>query len=97
MNDNNKEPGNGNDNKPGFEFNRNNRFALFFLISLIVMFFVLFMVNDRSTGTEIPYSTFMNYLDSGQITAVKIYDNKSIQGTMRGPSGQSTVFETDIP
>ncbi|HAK45643.1 MAG TPA: cell division protein FtsH [Spirochaeta sp.] len=61
------------------------------------MFFVLFLVNDRGAGTEIPYSTFMNYLESGQITAVKIYDNKTIQGTMQGPTGQNTIFDTDIP
>ena len=94
MSDNNREPDN---NKPGFDFNKNNKFALFFLLSLIVLFFVLFLLNDRNAGTEIPYSTFMNYLDSGQITAVKIYDNKTIQGTMRGPTGQNTVFETEIP
>ena len=93
---NNKQPGKG-PNKPGFDFNNNNKFALFFLISLIIMFFILFLVNDRGTGTEIPYSTFTNYLESGQITAVKIYDNKKIQGTMNGPTGQTTVFETEIP
>ncbi|MDC7227048.1 MAG: ATP-dependent zinc metalloprotease FtsH [Spirochaetales bacterium] len=97
MSDNNQEPGRNNDNKPGFDLNRNNKFALFFLVSLIIMFFVLFLLNDRTAGTEIPYSTFMNYLESGQITAVKIYDNKTIQGTMTGPTGMATVFETDIP
>ena len=97
MSDNNRGPGKDPDNKPGFDLNKNNKFALFFLISLIIMFFVLFLVNDRGAGTEIPYSTFMNYLESGQITAVKIYDNKTIQGTMQGPTGQNTIFDTDIP
>ena len=94
MSDNNRGPDN---NKPGFDFNKNNKFALFFLVSLIIMFLVLFLLNDREAGTEIPYSTFMNYLESEQITAVKIYDNKTIQGTMRGPTGQNTIFETEIP
>jgi len=97
VSDNNKEPDKNQDNKPGFDLNKNNKFALFFLLSLIVMFFILFLANDRNSGTDIPYSTFMNYLDSGQITAVKILDNKAIQGTMQGPTGQSTVFETEIP
>ena len=97
MSDNNKEPGKEPGNKPGFDLNKNNKFALFFLVSLIVMFFVLFLVNDRGAATSIPYSTFMNYLDNSQITAVKIYDNKTIQGTMRGPTDQNTVFETEIP
>ena len=94
---NNNQPGKKPNGKPGFDFNNNNKFALFFLISLILMFFILFLVNDRSAGTEIPYSTFMNYLESGKITAVKIYDNKRIQGTMFNAAGQTTVFDTDIP
>lgn len=61
------------------------------------MFFILFLMNDNNSGMEIPYSTFMNYLEDGQVTAVKILDNKTIHGTMRGTTGQSTVFETDIP
>jgi len=93
----NKKPEKNPNGKSGFDLNNNNKFALFFLLALIVMFFVLFLMNDNNTGMEIPYSTFMNYLENGQVTAVKIVDNKSIQGTMRGASGQSTVFETDIP
>ena len=84
-------------NKPGFEFNNNNKFALFFLVSLIVLFFILFIVNDDDGGREIAYSSFLSYLDNGQITSVKIYDNKAIQGTMEGVNGQKTVFETTIP
>jgi cell division protease FtsH len=93
---NNKKPEKDPKGNSGFDLN-NNKFALFFLLALIVMFFVLFLVNDNNSGMEIPYSTFMNYLENGQITAVKIIDNKSIQGTMRGAAGQSAVFETDIP
>ncbi|MBI9106927.1 MAG: ATP-dependent zinc metalloprotease FtsH [Spirochaetales bacterium] len=77
--------------------NNNNKFALFFLLALIVMFFVLFLANDNNDVMEIPYSTFLNYLENEQVTAVKIIDNKTVQGTMRGTSGQSTVFETAIP
>lgn len=94
---NNNKPGKDPKGNSGFDLNNNNKFALFFLLALIVMFFILFLVNDSSGGVEIPYSTFLNYLDNGQVTAVKIIDNKSIQGTMHGASGQSTVFETDIP
>ncbi len=93
---NNNQPGREPNSGPGFDF-KNNKFALFFLISLILMFIILFMVNDRGGGNRIPYSTFLNYLESGQITAVKIYDNKTIQGTMNSPAGQKMVFETDIP
>jgi cell division protease FtsH len=83
-------------NKLKFDFNK-NRFALFFLLSLIVMFVFLFMMNTGSSETEIPYSVFLNYLKEGQVDAVKILDNSEIHGTLRGNAGQSTVFVTTIP
>ena len=53
MSDNNKGPGRDPDNKPGFDFNKNNKFALFFLVSLIVMFFVS-MNKDKRDLIENP-------------------------------------------
>ncbi|MBN2049504.1 MAG: ATP-dependent zinc metalloprotease FtsH [Spirochaetales bacterium] len=76
----------------------NNRFALFFLLSLIVMFILLFSMNDRGPSMAIPYSTFMDYLEQGQIRSVKIFDNTEIHGTFSGSSGDSpAVFQTQIP
>jgi cell division protease FtsH len=88
---------NGNDpNKLKFDFNK-NRFALFFLISLIIMFVLLFMMNSGGGEMEISYSSFLNYLKEGQVDAVKILDNSEIRGTMKGSDGQSVVFVTTIP
>ncbi len=89
--------GNNNNQRPvRFNFN-NNRFALVFLISLLAMFLVLFLFNERTTTTEIPYSVFLRYVEEGQIESVKIFDQYEIQGTLKNPSGDVTVFRTNIP
>jgi cell division protease FtsH len=94
--DRNNEPGNR-DNKP-MKFNfGNNRFALFFLISLVVMFIFLFAVNDRGVSAEIPYSVFLGRLESGQIEEVQILDQTEIQGRLKNVTGEATYFETKIP
>lgn len=91
---------NNNDNKDPnqikFNFN-NNRFALFFLITLILMFVLLFAFNDNNPATEIPYSVFLGYLENGEIQSVKIFDNSEIQGMLKGRTGETTVFKTLIP
>jgi cell division protease FtsH len=94
----NRDPEKNNDpNKLKFDFNK-NRFALFFLLSLIIMFVFLFMMNNGSEDMEIAYSTFLGYLDEGQVDAVKILDNSLIQGTLRSNApGETAIFTTTIP
>ena len=75
----------------------NNRFALFFLISLVVMFIFLFAVNDRGNTNEIAYSVFLGRLESGQIEEVKILDQDIIQGKLKSITGEMTYFQTKIP
>ncbi|TFG61479.1 MAG: ATP-dependent metallopeptidase FtsH/Yme1/Tma family protein [Spirochaetales bacterium] len=79
------------------KFNFNNKFALFFLITLILMFILLFVFNSNKTTNEIPYSVFMSYLQNGEIDAVKIFDNNEIEGTLKTKSGDFAVFKTTIP
>ncbi len=87
----NKEP-----NNLKFDFNK-NRFALFFLLSLIAMFFILFLVNGDTPSMEIPYSTFLTYLEQDQITSVKILDGNEIYGTLSGQADNLSTFKTRIP
>ncbi len=90
--------GPGQDNKGPLKFNfGNNRFALFFLISLIIMFLVMFVFNDNSSATEISYTSFMNYIDENKIESIKIFDNQEIQGNMKNGSGRVMPFKTRIP
>jgi cell division protease FtsH len=89
---NDKEP-----NSPKFDFGK-NRTALFFLLSLIVMFILLFSMGGGDTGNEIDYSMFLNYLDSGRVQAVKILDNNEIRGILSNEAtGGTTEFVTTIP
>ncbi len=93
----NNQNNNSDPKKPGMNFG-NNRFALFFLISLIIMFILLFSMNDQTPSMEIPYSTFLDYLEQGQIQSVKILDNSEIHGTFTGSTMESPgVFRTQIP
>lgn len=95
-NQNNQNNNNRDRGTPKFDFNK-NRFALFFLISLIAMFFILFLVNGEKPSLEIPYSTFISYLGKGQITSVKILDDNEIYGTLSGEPGKASAFKTRIP
>jgi cell division protease FtsH len=87
------------DNKGPMKFNfGNNRFALLFLITLIMMFLVMFVFNDsNSSATEISYTSFLNYVEEDKIESVKIFDNQEIQGNMRNGSGRVIPFKTRIP
>ena len=79
-----------------FQFG-NNRFALFFLITLIIIFIFLFTMNNRGTSTEISYSAFLGRLAQGQVEEVKILDHSEIQGKFRTGTGDTTSFKTSIP
>ena len=89
-----------NDNKDqrpvNFNFG-NNKFALFFLVALLVLFLFLFLTNGNNSTTQIPYSTFLNYLEQGDVQAVKILDQTEINGTLKSHNGQPTTFKTSIP
>jgi cell division protease FtsH len=96
---NNNEDNKPNGNKePNMKFNfNNNRFALFFLLSLIVMFILMFTINQSGTAMEIPYSVFLTYLEEGRVDSVKILDFNEIQGTFKGSGSEETAFKTSIP
>jgi cell division protease FtsH len=81
---------------PKFDFGK-NRFALFFLVTLIFLFLVMFMFSGGGPSNEIPYSLFLTYVENNQIDSVTILDNMEIHGSMRGPGGGTELFITDIP
>lgn len=85
-----------NDNNLNFNF-RNNRFALIFLFAILGMFVVMLFSNTQTTGTEIPYSQFLAYLREGQVDSLRIIDQYEIQGTLKGASGETRSFMTNIP
>ncbi len=88
---NNKEP------RPPINTGKANRFALVFLVVVVGLFAIFFWTGDKSGAVEIPYSAFTEYLDRGQVDAVKIIDDQLLQGTLVGPNGERSLFESRIP
>ena len=95
-----KEPGkpNNQDDKPNPRFNfSNNRFALFFLISLGVLFLFMFASGDRNSTQEIPYSSFLGRVENGQVEEVRILDANEVYGKIRDEGVADQYFKTTIP
>jgi len=94
----NQEKGPGDQGPGNFNFEPNNRFALIFLVGLIALFGIIFLFGDGFQGMEIPYSSFISYVESKQVESVKIYDGRTIEGVLRDalPTGPSQ-FQTTIP
>jgi len=95
LNNNDKEPNNsGPDGKPPVFNFKNNKFALIFLVLLIVLFVVFFIPGANTSGREIPYSDFQRYLDSNYIQSAKIVDQRTIEGQLKSDGSR---FVTTIP
>ena len=101
MTDDNNEKNKGNPKGPGgpFKYNfGNNKFALFFLITLIGLFLMMFVFNDSSSVKDISYTEFLRALEENGIESVKIFDNQEIQGTFStSVTGRPVQFKTRIP
>lgn len=80
---------------PKFDFSRKNRFALGFFAFLIVTFAFMFLGEGRTGGMQqVPYSTFINLVETNQVGAVEIQDKNLITFSIRS-TNQSGV--TRIP
>ncbi|MCL2705137.1 MAG: ATP-dependent zinc metalloprotease FtsH [Spirochaetaceae bacterium] len=101
MTDDNNEKNKGNPKGPGgpFKYNfGNNKFALFFLITLIGLFLMMFVFNDSSSVKEISYTEFLRAMEENGIESVKIFDNQEIQGTFTSSHTSRPIqFKTRIP
>ncbi len=96
-NNNRQNPNQGGGDGPKFDFGK-NRFALIFLLFLIIMFAMLVFSNTGSSGQDVPYSTFLNYLQSGQVASVEILDSNEVNFIMSTTSGGMPVqYVTRIP
>ena len=95
----NNSPNNDNNQEPrqpaNFNF-KNNRFALIILIAVLVSFIFVFLPTMTSSGSEIDYSQFLSYLESGIIEKVDIIGNSIVEGILRR-NGNLETFRTRIP
>jgi cell division protease FtsH len=83
--------------RPNLRTSKPNPFALIFFLLMAGLFVAYFFKGDTRPIQEIPYSTFTNHLERDDITAVKILDNTTIEGTLQGSSGDPVHFKTLIP
>lgn len=82
---------------PKFDFGK-NRFALIFLFFLVVMFAMMVFSNSGSTAQEVPYSTFLNYVESDQVASVEILDSNDVNFLLNSGTGTLPVgYSTRIP
>ena len=98
MNDDDDKENKGQNNgpQPPFDF-RKNRFALILFLVVIGLLAAILFSNDFSSGRTIPYSTFLDYLNKGEIDSVEILDQSEITGTLGARSGSQISFTTKIP
>ncbi|MDR3166323.1 MAG: ATP-dependent zinc metalloprotease FtsH [Treponema sp.] len=84
--------------RPNLQNGKPNRFALIFFLVMTGLFIAYFFRGETVSIQEIPYSAFTNYLDRNEVTAVKILDNSTIEGMLRGGgAGEPVHFKTLIP
>ncbi|GHV88958.1 ATP-dependent zinc metalloprotease FtsH [Spirochaetia bacterium] len=84
--------------RPSLPQGGSNRAALVVFLIMMALFIAFFFRNEGApTVQEIPYSSFTNYLDRNEVTAVKILDGNRIDGTLKGMSGDLVRFWTLIP
>jgi cell division protease FtsH len=79
---------------PKFDFRGKNRIALGLFIFLIATFtFMLFSEGKGASLQEVPYSSFISYVESNQVSAVEIQDKNTITFALRN----NMTAKTKIP
>lgn len=70
-----------------------NRFALFVFIVLILMFIYMFIDSSRSNHPQdVPYTTFLSYVESGQVASAEIKEQSLITFDLRnGESARTRI------
>lgn len=88
---------------PKLDFSRKNRVALGFFIFLIITFvFMLFSEGRNGGSRDIPYSSFLSYVEANQVSAVEIQDKdvitfalkNNMTATTRIPYEDTKLMET---
>jgi cell division protease FtsH len=89
---------NNNNNKdPNDFFDNNNKYALFFLFSLVTLFLFVFSFSETTTINEISYSQFYQQLEQGNVQEIEILDQQEIMGKLIDRTEAVTTFKTKIP
>ncbi len=85
---------NKDDKKPSFMPSNNpkNRFALIIFVTLAILFAYMFFDSAGSGAQSVPYTTFLSYVDSAQVTQVEIKEQSLINFTLKnGLTAQTRI------
>lgn len=83
-----------NDKKPPFMTPNNpkNRFALIVFATLAILFAYMFFDSAAGAEQSVPYTTFISYVDSGQVTQVEIKEQSLIRFALKnGLTAQTRI------
>jgi len=86
-----------NNKDPNNYFDNNNKYAIFFLFSLVTFFLFIFSFSETTTVKEISYSLFHQNLEQGNVKEIEILDQHEILGIIEDRTGQISTFKTQIP
>ncbi len=70
---------------------------LFFVMMMILLCAYFIMTRTDSSGPEISYTDFLEYVDMSKVTEVNIKDGRTINGLLQSSNGQYSRFRTQIP
>ena len=70
---------------------------LFFVMMMILLCAYFIMTRTDSSGAEISYTDFLEYVDMSKVTEVNIKDGTTINGLLQSSNGQYSRFRTQIP
>ncbi|MFA5467694.1 MAG: ATP-dependent zinc metalloprotease FtsH [Sphaerochaetaceae bacterium] len=81
---------------PKFDFSGKNRVALGFFIFLIITFAFMLFSENRNLGTrDVPYSSFLSYVEANQVSAVEIQDKDTITFALKNNMTANTRIPYD--
>jgi cell division protease FtsH len=91
------EPDNSNKKVPKFNFN--NRAALISILLIMGILFFIVIINNKELSSEETYNVFLQELQDGKITSVKILNDRVVVGTKKGSEKEEKEieFKTQIP
>ena len=83
---------------PGMQkFNFNNKSTMIIIVFIVLGFVFFFMFQDTDFAEDKPYSSFLNYLETGRIVSITILDSQIIKFVVNDPNSGTITFKSIIP
>lgn len=88
---------NSNNKKQGSnQANKQNKTVLLIIVVLTIVFSLSFFMNNiqNINRVEVPYSQFLQYVETGEIVSITVFEEKEIEGILKNGNSR---FKTRIP